>query len=307
MPPQVVKIGSFASPASMFGLPGLSVPTRNLVSRSMRVSRVTSTRPVSLQSTVRPVLRRQLAVGDVAAAQVAGEFVARPVRIELQLGRDQRVQRRRGVRRARRIVVVAAGDLDRGLEVERADLDADRIERRFLRRRTAALRRLAGLRRGVIGRRAPARDAARRARNREPYRRQRIGGGRSVARRRRRRLRLLAGFVLAGFILALGLALAGGVEAGGAGAGCRLEGGGRLRLGARVLAALEARRAFRIAVELWTQQRGVAFRQGAGEWTGEERRHARQQRPDTERESQRRKAKARHPVTPCPDPRARPA
>ena len=58
---------------------------------------------------------------------------------------------------------------------------------------------------------------------------------------------------------------------------------------------------FRIAVELGTQQRGAAFRQGAGEWSGEERRHARQQRPDTERESQRRKAKARHPVTPGPD------
>ena len=282
----------------MFGLPGLSVPTRNLVSRSTRLSRVTSMRPLSLESTVGPVLRRQLAVSDVAAAQVAGEFVARPVRIEFQFRRDHRVPRRRGVLRARRVGVVAAGELDRGLEVEGADLDADRIERRLLRPRTAALgwRVRERIGRDVIGRRAPARDAARGARNGEPRRRVKIGVRRSVA--RRRRLRLLAGLVFS-FALAFGLALAGGVEAGGAGAGCQLEGGRRQRLRVLGLGAgsLEARRALRIAIELRAQQRGAALGKGAHDGAGEKRR----KRPDAERECQRRKAKARHPVTPGPD------
>ena len=231
-----------------------------------------------------------------------------------------------GFRRARRIVVVAAGELDRRLEVEGADLDADRIERRSFRHHDggAAAARSGADRRDVIGRRALARDAARRARNREP--RRRAADWRPAIRSATAAtevaapggacgLALLAGLVVPALslpalpfrlALAFGLALAGGVEAGGAGAGRRLEGGGRRASSARAFLALPRwKRAGlfgspsssgRSSAELLSAKAPapVATRRRTP------RRNA-EQRPDTERESERRKAKARHPVTPGPD------
>ena len=100
---------------------------------------------------------------------------------------------------------------------------------------------------------------------------------------------------------ALGLALAGGVEPGGAGAGRRLKRRDRREVAARVLALgfLEVRgRAFRVAVKFRAQQRrGTALGERARDRAGQQRR----ERPDAKRDRQKRKAKARHPVTPCPD------
>ena len=97
------------------------------------------------------------------------------------------------VRGARRIGVVAAGELDRGLEHERADLDADRIERRLVRQRDGGA---AAARPGRIGaRRNRATRPCARRRSRGAARRACVGAQglasrRSVARgRRRQRLR----------------------------------------------------------------------------------------------------------------------
>src|SRR5262249_35039951 len=111
---------------------------------------------------------------------------------------------------------------------------------------------------------------------------------------------LLAGLVLRPFDLGFRLALAGGVEAGGAGARCRLERRSRLDLRERVLRAarLQEARVPGVAVELRTQQREAALGQRAGDRACQQRR----KRPGAERETQKRKAKARHPVTPCSRP-----
>ena len=231
----------------MFGLSGLSVETRNFVSRSMRVSRVTSTRPLSLLSKLGRFCDWSSAVGRIGAAQISGKFVPRPVRLELQFRHDHRIPRRRRIIRAGWIVVVSAGEFDRGLEVEGADLNAERIERRFFRHHTAALQRRIRQRIGgdIIGRGAPAGDTDLWGRRRKPGGCERVGDRRSVTRWATTEMAapwrsprpcpspllvasglVVAGLVLSGLVLASRLwAFARGDETGGAGAG--LEGEGR--------------------------------------------------------------------------------
>ena len=96
LPPSVVKIGKRDSPACTFGLPGLSVPTTNVPSPISAVSRVTSSRPVTLPSTVRPIELRRLAIGRIAAAQRRGDFVTLPVGAREQFGRNRHDRPRRG-------------------------------------------------------------------------------------------------------------------------------------------------------------------------------------------------------------------
>ena len=140
----------------MFGLPGLSVATRNRNCEVRRVSWLTSRRPsmwpvksgrsrlVGADETAAVGRRRKgVAVAGERAAQIGDQGVALPVGDREKFRRDH--VERRALRRSKAagIGVVAARQLDRGLDQEAAGVVADRAERIVVDLQARA-RRLAG-------------------------------------------------------------------------------------------------------------------------------------------------------------------
>ena len=287
----------------MFGLPGLSVRDQEPAFEIDAGEAGHVDAAVDLAVEGRAVEAGGHPIGGVAAAQIGGELVARPVRGGLQLRRhDAEIRGAAAVVVRGRIGIVAAGDLDRRAQPERAGRDADRIERLLVHRRPAHER----ARHGQCGSSAGNADAgagarAARYRRRRSHRRRarRAGCGSDFAagghRRSRARMAAGGGSCVCAVGAACGLALGGalgigvrsgrrrarqpaaapdlrpyiaGIETGGAGphpglvAEILRRPARRGGVGEQRLRPAEHRRVARIAVERRCQQRKIG---GVGE------------------------------------------